>query len=474
MTAAVETTNDSWSVLLSGRNGLRSIALAGGVAVHAINVYLVTTILPSIVRDIGGIEFYAWNMTLFVMASILGSALSPKMILSLGLRSAFVVTMIIFMIGTAICAMAPRMEVLLLGRTVQGLGGGFLLGLSYSAVRIVFDSVLWPKAMVLISSMWGIATLIGPTIGGVFAEGGHWRLAFWSVIPVVLGLLFLVLTQIKGGRHSTQDDAGIPFGKLSLLAVSVVIISWASLYKNNLAINLGGVLVAIVLTVLVGRSDRVAQANILPRGTYKRFSPLAVLYGCVALLSLGVTIELYIPYFLQHIHHQSPLWGGYFMASLSFAWSIGSFLSAGKSPQTTEAFVKGGPILAAVGLVLLAILMPMDLQTLVPGGAYWLLVPLMAIGCGIGVCWPHLLTEVFHAAPKGQENLASAAIITVQLYSLAMGGALSGMLANLSGFDDPSNLNGTRVSAAVVFGVLALGPIIASWLVFKRQPQTHP
>lgn len=65
-----------WAALLSGTNGVRSLALAGGVVLHAINVYIATTILPSVVRDIGGIDYYAWNTTLFVAASILGSALS--------------------------------------------------------------------------------------------------------------------------------------------------------------------------------------------------------------------------------------------------------------------------------------------------------------------------------------------------------------------------------------------------------------
>ena len=67
-----------WADLLSGRNGVRSLALAGGVALHAVNVYIATTILPSVVRDIGGLDYYAWNTTLFVVASILGSATSAR------------------------------------------------------------------------------------------------------------------------------------------------------------------------------------------------------------------------------------------------------------------------------------------------------------------------------------------------------------------------------------------------------------
>ena len=118
----------SWSELLSGRNGLRSLALAGGVAVHAINVYVATTILPSVVEDIGGLEYYAWNTTLFVVASILGSALSPQVLEKLGLRHSFLVSLLFFAIGTTLCAAAPSMPFLLFARTIQGLGGGLPIG----------------------------------------------------------------------------------------------------------------------------------------------------------------------------------------------------------------------------------------------------------------------------------------------------------------------------------------------------------
>ena len=77
-----------WGALLSGGNGVRSIALAGGVALHAVNVYVATTILPSVVKDIGGLDLYAWNTTLFVVASIIGSALSARLLQGAGPRGA--------------------------------------------------------------------------------------------------------------------------------------------------------------------------------------------------------------------------------------------------------------------------------------------------------------------------------------------------------------------------------------------------
>src|SRR3546814_1550765 len=119
-----------------------------------------------------------------------------------GLRRAFLMAIVIFVGGTTACALAPAMPWLLAARTVQGLGGGLLLGLSYSAVRMVFDERLWSRAMVLVSSMWGVATLAGPAIGGIFAQTGHWRLAFWAVVPIAAVLALLV--QTRSEEHTSE------------------------------------------------------------------------------------------------------------------------------------------------------------------------------------------------------------------------------------------------------------------------------
>src|SRR5690606_19036993 len=148
-------------------------------------VFIATTILPTVVNDIGGIDYYAWNTALFVTASILGSALIPRLLAQANPRKAYLVAAIIFAAGTLGCGFASSMPVMLAGRAIQGLGGGMLLALSYAMIRIVFEDRLWPRAIALVSGMWGVATLIGPAVGGMFAELGVWRAAFWSLIPVI-------------------------------------------------------------------------------------------------------------------------------------------------------------------------------------------------------------------------------------------------------------------------------------------------
>src|SRR5690606_20401562 len=95
----------------------------------------------------------------------------------------------------------------------------------------------------------------------------------------------------------------------------------------------------------------------------------------------------------------------------------------------------------------------------------WLLyLSLLGVGVGIGLAWPHLLTRVFHSAPKGQENIASAAITTLQLFTMALGAAMAGIITTAAGFVDPGGVQGARQSAQVLLLVFALAPVLAALL----------
>ena len=446
-----------WSELLSGRNGLRSLALAGGVALHAINVYMVTTILPSAVRDIGGLAYYAWNMTLFVAASIFGSAVTPRLLSSMGPRQALSWAIAIFALGSAACAVAPSMPWMLAGRSVQGLGGGLLLGLSYSCVRLLFEERLWSRAMVLVSSMWGVATLAGPAIGGVFAQMGYWRGAFWAMLPLAAGLAFLVMTQISADQRGSTKAASAPFGKIAVLVITVMLVSLGSL-SPSWYWNLISIVAGVVLSVAIARADRNAEHRLLPQGSYEPGSALASLYACIALLSIGVCTEIYIPYFLQTIHGQTPLVAGYWMVLMSAGWTAGSFISSGRRKPVADALMFLGPWVSAAGLAALGLLMPLGSG----GGVVWaMILPLVLVGVGIGLCWPNMLTRIFKAAPAGQENIASAAITTLQLYAIAVGSSLAGLVANLAGLADPGGVEGARQAAYALFLIFALAPAAA-------------
>ncbi|MYW00588.1 MFS transporter, partial [Streptomyces sp. SID3343] len=188
----------TWGALFRAPYLATAVVLAGGVALHAVNVYLATSLLPSVVADIGGLRFYAWNTTLFVFASVVASVFVPRLLERAGPRPAYAWSLGVFTLGTVACMLAPTVGLLLAGRTLQGVGGGFLVGLSYAMIRVSLPPELWTRAAALVSGMWGVGTLVGPAAGGAFAQIGQWRLAFAFLLPCAAGLALLLRGALPG------------------------------------------------------------------------------------------------------------------------------------------------------------------------------------------------------------------------------------------------------------------------------------
>ncbi|MES2186252.1 MAG: MFS transporter [Pseudomonadota bacterium] len=456
----------SWGDLLRGRNGLLALALTGGVALHAVNVHIVTTVLPSVVRDIGGLDWYAWNTTLFVVASIVGAALSVRLLAAWGPRGAAGAALGVFALGSAACALAGSMPGMLAGRSVQGLGGGTLAALSYALIRVVFAPPLWPRAVALVSGMWGVATLCGPAVGGLFAQAGHWRLAFWALLPACALQGLLVAVQLRPARLAASPAGAaprIPVQQIVLLAASVLVVAAGSL-SDRLALQAAAVVAGLALGAAALRRDRRAAVRLLPRGAAGLGTPLGAVYASVALLLVGTTTEIFVPYFLQTLHGHTPLAAGYLTAAMAGGWSAGSLLSSGCTGAAAERLLRTGPLLCVAGLLALALLVPAGALLAPEARTLLCALALAGTGAGVGVGWPHLLTRVLTLAPPGEEGMASTAITTVQLYGMAVGAAVAGLVANAAGLTHPGGTAGAQAAAAWLFGSFALAPALAALL----------
>lgn len=461
-------TSPSWRELLSGRNGTRCLALAGGTALHAINIYMVTTLMPSTVAEIGGMAYYAWNTTLFVIASIVGASAAAPLARRWGSKNAYLSSLIVFALGTGICAMASDMPTLLAGRTLQGLGGGVLVSLAYVLIREVFEPGLWPRAMGLVSAMWGIATLSGPAIGGVFAQWGHWRDAFWSLLPVAAVLAVVVIRWLPAGARSNEPFR-LPGLRLLLLTLSALAISLASL-SHTTVWQVLGVVTGLLLAAPIAWLDRRASLRLLSTLAYQP-SRLRAIYAVMAALVIGSNAEIFVPYFLQVVHGHGPLAAGYLTAVMAGGWSFGSMLSAGRGARFAAWAMRSGPWLMALALVWLG-LMLRQTQGFSDGIGLALLCMAMAgVGLGIGMAWPHLLSSLLSSVPAEDGALASASISTVQLYAMALGAAMAGLIVNAAGLSDPGGLEGARRAVPWLFGSFALLALVG--LPAARRAAAH-
>jgi MFS family permease len=436
----------TWGELLGREHLGAMVVLAGGVALYAINVYVTISLLPSAVADIGGERLYAWNTTVFLLASVVSAVLVGKLLAGSGSRRAYLIALGLFGIGTLICAVAPTMPVLLVGRAVQGAGGGLLAGLGYALIRAALPAALWTKASALVSAMWGVGTFVGPALGGAFAEFGSWRGAFISLMVAAALVAVIVPRALAGARAEAQAEP-VPLVALLLLASAALVVSVASVIATPL-VSVLGVLAGLALIAAFIGYERRARVRVLPAATFRGRSRLRWIYATIAVLAMSSMVEAFIPLFGQRLAGLGPLAAGFLGAALALGWTSGELPSASASRAVTiRRVIIAAPVVVGIGLVLAAVSMRAD-----PGG--WLLalwvVAILLTGAGTGIAWPHLSALAMSSVSDPLEGQkASAAINTVQLVANAFGAALTGLAVNLGEPD-------TLLAAHYLFGSFAL------------------
>lgn len=450
---------DGWLELMRAGNAAHSAVVGGGMIIHAISTFIVVTILPSVVHDIGGLRFFAWATTLYVLASLLGGALCARLLAQVGARGSYRIALPLFALGTLICAMAPAMDVLLIGRSVQGLGAGTLSALSFSMVRTLFHERLWSRALSLTSAAWGVATLAGPAIGGAFAQYGAWRAAFWSVFALVPLLLLLVERSLTRDLPSPeQPRTALALRNLLVLAGSVFAVSIGS-SESTAGANAAGLAIAIIGLAWFLRLEA-GPLRLLPDGACNPAAPMGAAYTSMGLLLIGVTTEIFVPYFLQMLHGMTPLHAGYLSALMSAGWTTGAVGGSSQGAGGARILLAAGPLLLAAALGGLLLLVP---QPGILGAAQlWAIaLCLFSQGLGTGIAWPHLCATVFAFAPEGEKHLAATSIAVVIMVANALGTALGGMVTNLAGMTVPGGPRGATDAAAWLFGIYTLAPVLA-------------
>lgn len=462
MTHTSQTTASSgtWRELLGSRYAPIASVLAGGVLLEASNVYLTTSLLPTIVGEIGGAEFYAWTMMTFLLASVISSMLVSRILTQQGAVRAYLLALGLFALGSLLCAASPWMSALLFGRAVQGLGGGLLAGLGYALIQRALPERLWARGAALVSAMWGVGNIIGPVVGGIFAQLDAWRVTFIG-LAVVSGLIGIVVVRALPRTARGRASDSIPWTSLVLLSGGVAAVGVASVVPAGL-----GTAVALIVGVTLGlwflRQEKRGSRGILPRVTFLAGSSLGWVYVTVAVLAFAIGTEAFIPLFGQEIGGLAPFVAGLLGAALSLGWSITQVFTANASGiRSRRALIITGPLVVAIGLAAYGLLQHQGPSTLVV--VLWFLTLFIA-GAGIGLGFPHLTVAALGSTSGEEEGAkAAAAVNTVFIIASAFSAAMAGVLVNLA---MPDIVASARLLMLVFAGVTVLGVFIArgaSW-----------
>jgi MFS family permease len=450
------TVEDGWRHLLTRSLAPATATVCLGEAIHALNTFIVSTTMPSVVVELGGVALISWASTVYLVAAIVGGAAAGFLKQRVGARVSLIGSAATFAAGTLCVSFATSMVPVLVGRTLQGVGDGVIAAACYALVAELFPAPLVPKMFGLLAVIWAVAAFGGPLVAGILTETVSWRATFLVNIPLILAFAALVATVVpRTARIGGRID--LPFARLAAIATGIMLVAIAGLMTQPLymVVVLAG---AAALLVRVFAVDRASRNRLFPSDAFSPRTVVGTALWVVFLMPLAqVCTSVYLPLFLQHLWGHGPTVAGSFTAITALAWSGAAMVVAMlKGAALSRAMIRLGPVMVAAGLAGAAIA--------VPQGEHWLLALCqVTIGAGFGVSWAFLSQAVMTNARPGEADTASGLVPTAQAAGYAIGAALSGLVARAAGLSNTLDAPTLAHASGWIFGIgaaLATGAMV--------------
>ncbi|MEU6599000.1 MDR family MFS transporter [Streptomyces flaveolus] len=333
-------------------------ALLLGLLLAALDQTIVSTALPTIVSDLGGLEHLSWVVTAYLLASTAATPLWGKLGDQYGRKRLFQTAIVIFLIGSALCGTAQDMPQLIAFRALQGLGGGGLLVLSMAIVGDLVPPRERGRYQGLFGAVFGTTSVLGPLLGGLFTEHLSWRWVFYVNLPVGVIALAVIAVALRIPRRTAHHVIDY-LGTFLIAAVATCLVLVASLggttWPWGSAQIIGLAVLGVVLAVAFVAVERRAVEPVLPLKLFRirTFTLAAVISFIVGFAMFGALT--YLPTFLQVVHGISPTLSGVHMLPMVFGLLLSSTLSGQIVSRTGrwKVFPITGTAVTTLGLLLL-------------------------------------------------------------------------------------------------------------------------
>jgi EmrB/QacA subfamily drug resistance transporter len=397
-----------------------------GMLLGALEATVVSTAMPTVVASLGGLEIYSWVFSAYLLTSTVTVPLWGKLSDLYGRRRFYVLCVGFFFLGSIACGVAQSMGQLVAFRAVQGLGAGGLFSLGMTIIAELYTPVERARIQGLFSSVWGIASIAGPFIGGFLTDSLSWRWVFYINAPFAFAAAFVIWTQLAEDPTQRKthklDLAGIGLFSLAITLVMVLLIRSETSFEFRSPTSIGLIAGAIVALALFVMAERRSEEPLLPMELFrnKTFTGATVNAFLSGVVMFGLLS--FIPLFVQGVQGTGATEAGGVLTPLLMGWVVTSAIGGRLLLKFTFRQVMfAGMALMLVGYLLL------DTMT-ADTTRFVILRNVLFLGAGMGLTMITSMIAVQHSVARTQLGIATSTSQFFRSIGSAVGVAVMGTI----------------------------------------------
>jgi EmrB/QacA subfamily drug resistance transporter len=428
--------NDAGASLSRGRPHLaeppypgRRLVLAAcliATFMAAVESTIVATIIPTIVSDLGGFNLFTWVFSVYLLTQAVSIPVYGRLADLYGRKPVFFFGVGVFLAGTILCGAAWSMVSLVCFRALQGCGAGAIQPIAATILGDIYTPAERGRIQGLVSSVFGVSAVIGPSLGAFLVQQIGWRSVFWVNVPIgfaAIAMIALFLRESVNRRSHRIDWAGSLLLFVSFGCLMLALVQGGSLGSAALT---GLIAVGVAALLMLYWHERRTPEPMLPLELWRM--PVIVV-GSLGNLTSGAMmmgVSAFLPTFIQGAMGRAPVVGGLVLGAMSVSWALASLLAGRIMIRTSYRVVAvaGGAALS-IGCAMLAALTPAD-------GPLWASVDSLVIGIGMGFCSTVFIVSIQASVPWRQRGAATSSSLFMRFVGQSAGAAMCGAVLNAS------------------------------------------
>lgn len=395
------------------------------LALASLDQNIVSTALPRIVSDLGGLSHLSWVVTAFMVASTTSTPLYGKLSDMYGRRTLFFVAIGIFLVGSILCGAAQTMFQLIAFRAVQGLGAGGLMTLAQTTVGDLIEPRERGKYQGLFGSVFAACSVAGPLLGGVITDTFSWRWIFYVNLPVGIAALALIAFALRKHRRTVRrriDYAGAALLAVGTVSLLLLLSSAGTAYAWISPQVIALALVAAVFFAAFLRQEMRAAEPILPLVLF-RDRAFVIAVTVIGLNSMALFGSLvYLPLFFQLVLGVSASHAGVMMAPM-----MGGVIVAAVTGGRLVSWTGRYKVFPVIGLIVgCSSFLALAWGAMEGCGIPWIEVSLVSLGFGLGLVMPNLTVALQNSVDRRHLGVATSSSAFIRSLGGALGVAVAG------------------------------------------------